>query len=39
MTHFPLALVPGVLVPLAFVLHVFSLRRLLGSNWAPRASP
>jgi hypothetical protein len=38
MTHFPRALVPGFLVPLAFVLHVISLRRLLG-NWAPRASP
>jgi hypothetical protein len=34
-THFPLALVPAFLVPLAFVLHVISLWQLLGGTWAP----
>ena len=34
-THFPLALVPTFLVPLAFVLHVISLWQLLGGPWAP----
>jgi len=40
-THFPLALVPTFLVPLAFVLHVISLSQLLGGTWAPQpvASP
>lgn len=33
-THFPLALVPGFLVPLAFALHVVSLWQLLGGSWA-----
>jgi hypothetical protein len=33
-TEFPLALVPTFLVPLAFVLHVVSLRQLLGDTWA-----
>ena len=40
-TRFPLALVPTLLVPLAFVLHVISLSQLLGGTWAlrPVASP
>ena len=33
-THFPLALVPTFLVPLAFTLHVISLVQLLGGTWA-----
>jgi hypothetical protein len=33
-THFPLALVPTFLVPLAFMLHVISLWQLLGGGWA-----
>jgi hypothetical protein len=33
-THFPLALVPTFLVPLAFVLHVVSLWQLLRGSWA-----
>lgn len=33
MAHFPLALVPTFLVPLAFVLHVTSLWQLLGGTW------
>ena len=33
-THFPLALVPTFLVPLAFTLHVVSLVQLLGRRWA-----
>jgi len=33
-THFPLALVPAFLVPLAFMLHVVSLWQLLGGTWA-----
>jgi|SRR5262245_8819329 len=33
MAHFPLALVPTFLVPLAFVLHVASLWQLLGGTW------
>ncbi len=32
-THFPLALVPGFLVPLAFTLHLVSLRQLSGRSW------
>ena len=36
-THFPLALVPAFLVPLAFALHVISLWQLLGNSWVPRA--
>jgi hypothetical protein len=35
MAHFPLALVPTFLVPLAFVLHVTSLWQLLGGAWVP----
>ena len=35
MTHFPMALVPAFLVPLAFVLHVSSLWQLLGAPWVP----
>jgi hypothetical protein len=35
-THFPLALVPTFLVPLAFALHVVSLWQLFGDTWAPR---
>jgi hypothetical protein len=35
-THFPLALVPTFLVPLAFMLHVVSLWQLLGGTWVPR---
>jgi hypothetical protein len=34
-THFPLALVPTFLVPLAFMLHVASLWQLLGGTWMP----
>lgn len=33
MGHFPMALVPAFLVPLAFVLHVTSLWQLLGGTW------
>ena len=36
MTHFPMALVPTYLVPLAFTLHVISLWQLLGNAWVPR---
>jgi hypothetical protein len=36
MTHFPMALVPTFLVPLAFVLHVISLWQLLGAPWVAR---
>jgi hypothetical protein len=36
MTHFPLALVPTFLVPLAFTLHVISLWQLLGDPWVTR---
>jgi hypothetical protein len=35
MTHFPMALVPTFLVPLAFTLHVISLWQLLGRAWVP----
>lgn len=35
MGHFPMALVPTFLVPLAFVLHVTSLWQLLGGAWVP----
>jgi hypothetical protein len=35
MTHFPMALVPTFLVPIAFVLHVISLWQLLGAPWVP----
>ncbi len=35
MTHFPMALVPTFLVPLAFTLHVISLSQLLGGAWVP----
>ena len=39
MTHFPMALVPTLLVPLAVTLHVVSLWQLLGGTWArPSAS-
>jgi hypothetical protein len=34
-TNFPLALVPGFLVPLGFALHVVSLWQLLGGSWRP----
>ena len=33
MAHFPLALVPTFLVPLAFMLHVMSLWQLLRGAW------
>jgi hypothetical protein len=33
-THFPLALVPTFLVPLAFMLHIVSLWQLLGGPWS-----
>jgi hypothetical protein len=33
LTHFPLALVPGFLVPLAVMLHVVSLWQLWGRSW------
>lgn len=33
-THFPLALVPTFLVPLAFTIHVISLWQLLRGAWA-----
>lgn len=36
MTHFPLALVPTFLVPLAFTLHVVSLWQLLGDSSVTR---
>ncbi|HET6195282.1 MAG TPA: hypothetical protein VFE12_06000 [Acetobacteraceae bacterium] len=36
-THFPFALVPTFLVPLAFVLHVISLWQIVGGTWARRA--
>jgi hypothetical protein len=37
-THYPLALVPAFLVPLAFTLHLISLTQLLGGTWSrPRA--
>lgn len=32
-TYFPQVLVPTFLVPLAFALHVISLRQLMGSTW------
>ena len=35
MTHFPMALVPTFLVPLAFTLHVISLWQLRGRAWVP----
>jgi hypothetical protein len=35
-THFPLALVPTFLVPLAFMLHIVSLWQLLRGSWAAR---
>ena len=38
MTHFPMALVPTFLVPLAFTLHVISLWQLLGRAWLPHAA-
>jgi hypothetical protein len=34
LTAFPMVLVPGFLVPLAFTLHVASLWQLLGKQWA-----
>jgi hypothetical protein len=33
-THFPLALVPAFLVPLAFMVHLVSLWQLFGLHWA-----
>lgn len=35
-THFPFALVPTFLVPLAFMLHVISLWQIVGGTWARR---
>ncbi|MGE5801908.1 MAG: hypothetical protein ACM358_06600 [Gemmatimonadota bacterium] len=35
-THFPLALVPGFLVPLAVMVHVVSLWQLSGRPWLAR---
>ena len=32
-THFPLALVPTFLVPLAFAVHIVSLSQLVGGSW------
>ena len=32
-THFPLALVPTFLVPLAFAVHILSLWQLFGRSW------
>ena len=36
LTHFPLVLVPTFLVPLAVMVHVVSLRQLLGAPWRVR---
>ena len=36
LTHFPLVLVPTFLVPLAVMVHVVSLRQLLGASWRLR---
>jgi hypothetical protein len=36
-THFPLALVPGFLVPLAFALHIVSLWQLFRKPWTQQA--
>jgi hypothetical protein len=36
LTHFPLVLVPTFLVPLAVMVHVVSLRQLLGATWSVR---
>jgi hypothetical protein len=36
LTHFPLVLVPTFLVPLAVMVHVVSLRQLLGATWTVR---
>jgi hypothetical protein len=36
LTHFPLVLVPTFLVPLAVMVHVVSLRQLLGASWRVR---
>jgi hypothetical protein len=38
-THFPLALVPAFLVPLAFMLHIVSLWQLFGLRWVGQRSP
>jgi hypothetical protein len=38
LTHFPMALVPAFLVPLAFTLHVVSLWQLLRHSWAARTA-
>jgi hypothetical protein len=38
-THFPLALVPGFLVPLAFMVHVVSQWQLAGRPWLKLTSP
>jgi hypothetical protein len=38
-THFPLALVPAFLVPLAFALHIVSLWQLLGKPWQLLGKP
>jgi len=39
MTHFPMALVPTFLVPLAFTLHLVSLWQLRGRAWVPHQAP
>ena len=38
-THFPLALVPAFLVPLAFMLHIVSLWQLFGLRWVGQRAP
>jgi hypothetical protein len=38
-THFPLALVPGFLVPMAFMLHIVSLWQLFGLRWVGQRAP
>ena len=37
-THFPLALVPAFLVPLAFMLHIVLLWQLFGLPWAGKGA-
>jgi hypothetical protein len=36
--QFPFILLPGVLVPLAYTLHIFSLRQLMSRQKATRLS-
>jgi hypothetical protein len=38
-THFPLALVPAFLVPMAFMLHIVSLWQLFGLRWVGQRAP